>query len=778
LPAALLGAITPAPPPGAVRWRLLSDNAYYRGASLPTGVAYRWEHPASNPADTSGRRLLDGDRPSNWNTTTGWNHRDNAVVFDFQKPFRFTVAEFCFEQALPDFVEIQVPKDATAGTAGVWRTVARIETPAEGWNRVQFPDAPPTRHLRVFVKLKQWGVYFREAQFYGTPPEEYETPTPPPVPLTRSGRPLIANDGMPGMSIVVDTPESLDARYAACILRDTIETMTGAALPVFAPDEKPSGPRLILGSGALAREAGVTVPQSDLPGTERYRIFTKGHDLVLAGNDGGDFRGTTHAVYDLLQRLGCGWNGTDPLYHVIPKQATLALPVLDVDESPDFDMRRIGFIRDHVLQDAWRLPGFEVRANHVLGRLVRDELREEHPDWFGRDQPCLTHPEVRDHIAKQFRQRLDAAPGRFLSLSIGQNDTPGFCRCDRCRAAGNNSSCYIQFANAIADALRETHAGRFQLGFLAYWVTHAPPDPMVVARPEIVVRIVNEGNHTKPLDMPVHPEEAQRSRSNLRERNAIDGWLGSGALQGVYEWWIPGCSDKNWRRVPWYSGETALRNLRYWKGKGLRYINYETGYEADDGFPLRWPLYYIAARGTWDCDLTSTQIMTEACNRLFGQAAPPMIRFYATLEAAMLKTPHAAGNWHLPSPELIYTPEAEMRATGYLEEAARLSGTPEETARIASEHAMWNRARATLAALRAEVKSGGGYPVRLGDETRIWTAADIASETLCDIFGLPRGTPLTAVETDGQIRRVLPADHFDLRTGITFRLAETNNEAD
>ncbi len=762
------------PPPSAVRWRLLSDNAHYRGPAKSTGATYRWESPATNPGDKSGRRLLDGDRPNNWNTTTGWNRHDNAVVFDFQQPYRFTRAEFHFHKAIPAYVEIQIPNPPDATQPDDWTPVARIDAPANGWNVVSIPEAPHARHLRVFVKLKEWGVYFREVRFFGLPPDEV-SPTPPSQLLDTTGPMVLVRNGAPGVSIVVDRPENPEVLHAAWILRDIVEKMSGAALPIFAAAENPAGRRILVGSGPLAQAAGLAVSQSDLPGTERYRIQTVGNDLILAGNDAGDFRGTTHAVYDLLQRLGCGWFGPDPLYHVIPRRETLSVPPLNVDEAPDFDMRRIGFVRDPVLLDAWRLGGFRVHTSHTLNRLVRDALREEHPDWFGPGQPCLTHPGVQQHIVEQFRQRLDDRPGRFLSLSIGQNDNARFCSCKRCREAGNVSARYLKFANAIADALRETHAGRFQLGFLAYWVTHGPPNPMVEARPEVTVLIVNEGDHTKPLDLPVPPENAKRGRNNLREQNAIEGWLPSNALKGVYEWWIPGCRNPDWRQVPWYSGETALRNQRTWKEHGLRSLTYETGYEEGNGFPLRWPLYYVAARGAWDSTLTSTQIMHGACAKLFGAAAVPMTRYYATLEKAMLETPHPGGNWHLPSAEMIYSPEIEARATDYLDEADAVDALPLEQARIAAERALWNRARATLAKLRAE-QEAGGFEVRLEDETRTWGVPEIDVKTLCDIFGLERNAALLAVEGDGQTREVTPADRFDLRTGVIFRSAPKNLE--
>ena len=326
----------------------------------------------------------------------------------------------------------------------------------------------------------------------------------------------------------------------------------------------------------------------------------------------------------------------------------------------------------------------------------------------------------------------------------------------------------MSFANRIADALRETHPGRFQLGFLAYWVTHGPPRPMVRGRPEVTVLIVNEGDHTKPLDDPVPPDNARHGRNNLREQRALDGWLETGSLQGVYEWWIPGCNDVNWRDVPWYSGETALRNLRYWKSRGLRYLTYETQYEHGTGFPIRWPLYYMAARGSWDSTLRADHIMLEACTRLFGDAANHMFWFYRTLQMAMLHTPHPGGNWHLPSPELVYTPDIEARATSYITEAAQLAEDPDVQARIASELQMWEQARATLAKLRVEVEEAR-YPVRYGDQILEWSQPLIREQDLRELFGLAPDAPLLAIEGDGQRREVEPWERFDLRTGIAFQ---------
>ena len=171
---------------------------------------------------------------------------------------------------------------------------------------------------------------------------------------------------------------------------------------------------------------------------------------------------------------------------------------------------------------------------------------------------------------------------------------------------------------------------------------------------EILHKSVNEGNHVQPWDEPESPEIAKTTgRNNTREVTAFHGWLETDAIMAIYEWWIPGCSDENWRSVPWYSGETALRNLRYWDREGVCFVGYETQYENGNGFPIRWPLYYIGARGTWDPELTAEKIMTEACQKLYGPAAKPMLQFYQVIEKAMADSSEHGGNWQLPTPTKI-----------------------------------------------------------------------------------------------------------------------------
>jgi hypothetical protein len=512
---------------------------------------------------------------------------------------------------------------------------------------------------------------------------------------------VIVSDAQARAVIVVADNAPASTKTAAGHLQTIIAQMSGGQLPIQAESAYDgSRPAILVGMSSVASRMDINVAQDPEAG-DQYIVRSGDDWLALIGNDGGRLCGSAYAVYDLLQRLGCGWYGPDPVWHVIPESPDVTVSPLNVHERPDFAVRHIWMVDPHPpLRFAWRLGALWIPMHHNLDALVPPaEYKEAHPEWFGLGQPCLTEPAVRQVIVEKFRTELDAQEGG-LSFSLAANDSDEFCECDRCRAAGNVSARQMQFANNIARQLHETHLGPFRLCFLAYWVTHAPPEPMVEAEPGVIVVIVNEGNHVRPLDEPVPPEHARLGRNNLRERRAMAGWMKTGALRGVYEWWIPGCSDGNWRSVPWYSGETALRNLRYWKAHGIRYLTYETAYENGNGFPIRWPLYYVGARGAWNTDLTSGRIMTAACEKLYGSAAAHMFEFYRIFELAMAVCNEPGGNWNLPNPEKVYSPNVGADATAHLQRAAQATDDPKALARIAEEQKMWDEAHRTLANLR------------------------------------------------------------------------------
>jgi hypothetical protein len=521
----------------------------------------------------------------------------------------------------------------------------------------------------------------------------------------------LIRDGKAHAVIVVADDANRNTKDAAAALQKVVTQMTGVQLAIKPASEfRDQAAPVFVGMSPPVRATGTEVPQ-DGDGEEQYVIRVDAKCIVLAGNDGGKFRGSVFAVYDLLQRLGCGWYGPDPIYHVIPRRAALSVEPVQSEERPAFRYRHIWMVKDPMLQDAWRLGGWHVTSGHAFERLVpAKEYAEAHPDYFGpgHKQPCLTHPEVLAIVVKYCREELDRKRG-VLSFSLSSNDNKVFCECARCQAVGNISARMLNFANSVARELAKTHPNRYLLTFLAYWLAHDPPSPMLKAEPGVCVMQVNEGNHLRAWDQP-EPKKYQTLESNdnnYREVTAFEGWRQTGAIMAIYEWWIPGCKKPEWQRVPWYSGETALRNLQYWKRNDVKSITYESGYEKGNGFPIRWPLYYVGARGLWNPELTSKQIMSEACAKLYGPAAQPMRRFYETIEKSTAEVPPTIRGyaWRLPEPQKIYLPPIEALATAALDEAASFKADADIQARIAQERAMWDNARTVLTTARADKKA-------------------------------------------------------------------------
>jgi hypothetical protein len=755
---------------GLVPWRahaeqlsfVLTGNAGPREAGLELDCSYSADPPYTNPADEHNRRLIDGDPVRNWHTTTGINYQDQNVTFDLKAICRIDAVALLFDASQkPAYVQVSVADSPE----GPWRSVGKLSKAdqKDPWWRLDVPGTH-ARYVKFFHKLDNWGWYLREVKVYGNVAQGSVRPAL----QTSAGDPILIFEGQACATIVVADAPAPHALKAATVLQGHLRRMTGVMLPIetqnkFAGSSTP----ILVGMSNLARKHGLEVKQ-DAGNDDHYVIRTDKAYIAVVGNDVGRRRGSIYAAYDLLERLGCGWFGPAPLWQVMPKSKTLSVPRIDVDERAAFDMRNIWMVKDATMRDVWRLTQLYASCGHALGYVLpRDEYLQAHPEYFGQSQPCLSHPDVFEIVAERFRAQIDRQEG-VVWFSLSPEDTGGFCQRARCAAVGNVSAQLLNFANEIARRLAQTHPGRYRLCFLAYWYTHDPPSPAIQAEPGIVVMQVNEGDHVQPWDEPESANFARSTgRNNTRELNAFTGWQQSGATMAIYEWWIPGCNDINWRSVPWYSGDTALRNLRYWQQANVRYITYETQFENGDGFPIRWPLYYVGARGMWDPNTTSEQIMTQACAKLYGPAADHMLRFYQVIESAMADSNAHGGNWHLPSPQMVYSQALETRATQHLDAAAAAASTmPSAAARIAQERKMWDQAKQVMAKLRGTTKPV--FAVHVNGKAMDWKQANISIATIRSLHGIEPSTPIFAVEQDGQKRRAKEDEVFGLTTGIKF----------
>lgn len=751
----------------------MTNNPGENEVGLNTGCTYKATPPFSNPKDSKHARLLDGDKPYNWNTTTGINSKDQDVIFDLKSRCRIDMVTMFFDRPQkPAHIEVYV-SDASKGP---WKLAGKMFKlkQTDKWWKIKLNNVSG-RYVKLFHKLDKWGWYLREVKLYGnvliSNPQKTET---------INGKLVLIKNGNSFATIVVSDKVSSRILDAACAFQSIAKRMTDVWIPIVLESKYDGNSTPIyIGDSAAVRKRGINVKQNASDGD--HYIIRRGKDyLALVGNDAPEYNGrflrsSVYAVYHMFEKLGCGWFGPDSLWQVIPETRTLSVPSLNINERPAFLYRLVWMqqMKSKELRDAWREGGILMGHGHAYNRLVSPKkYKKKHPDWFGKGQPDITNPEVINIVITKLRKEIDKIPAPIVvPFSFSSNDSGGYVTNERTKKIGNISTQQLYFANQVAKGLNKTHRGRFRLYCLSYWHSHNPPNPMLKAEPGVNVVIVNEGNHTKPLDMPESIKIAQSaSRSNTREINAIAGWRKTGALRGIYEWYIPVISNKVWVDIPWHPGEVSLRNLRYWYSKGIRFVSYEAQREKNGGFPLRWPVYYQCYRGMWNPKLTAKEIMTEACGKLFGPAAKSMMNYYAVLEEAMLKTGEHVGNWHLPSPEKVYTPVVERQADKWIKRAEKEAASCDNKKikkRIAQEMMLWNTAKSIFPKLRMEKKRT--YKVVLDGKTMNYKQSTITRNTIISLYGLSDKVKIDIIEFDGQNRRLGDKEKVSLTQGVVFK---------
>ncbi len=752
---------------------ILTDNATGGEPAIQTGVTYEANPPYTNPADSTGRRLIDRDQPwRDWNTTTGINWKDQTVTLDLKNVYDVGKVALLFDKPQkPAYVDIAL----RSGETEQWEEFGRITPDSErqGWFAASVDELVRARYAKMFFKLKEWGWYLREVKIWGgrlqAGPEQV-------IPSEKDGDNLILiKDRQPCCSIVIAAQPPDDVLAAALDLQTYLKEMSGATVPVRTDDEEWTGTVLLVGKSKYTDRLGVPIPNSyDEP--ESIVLKTVGSQVVIAGNDTLAFQGTQYAVNTLLEHLGVGWFGPDPLWQVVPEHKTIALLPLDIKNTPPFDYRSVWRGIGH----RWYLGGKPVRFGHAHSSLFPpDEYFEAHPEYYalidgkrtasGEWQLCTTNADVIRLTIDKASQSFDEDPD-LAAISLSNNDCGGFCQCETCLASGENPGArMLAFANQIARGIRAERPDKFAV-FLAYWYTHdAPKD--IKAEPGVAVMVVNEGCHAHALIDP----NCERNQNWVQN---FEKWCATGATMAIYEWYIPGCTHKLWRRLPWVSGEVAVENLDYWQKQGVRWVTYEsqTAYEEGSGYPLRWPLYYVAAKRMWDDSLSADQILTDACGKLYGPAAEPMRKYYQILEEAMANTELHSGIWNLPDPTEVYTPEVIQRVRRCLAQAQQIAqqegGLVWE--RVQADMKLWSHAQRALEELREQNQAK--VNIWVDGKLYVLDRLEAAGKYIKAVGGIPEQNHVALIKEDGTEQVVGDEETISLAAGMRFKQVSSSEQ--
>ena len=456
--------------------------------------------------------------------------------------------------------------------------------------------------------------------------------------------PVLAANGATDYRIVLSSSAEPAERTAADTLADYLQRVTGAVFPVVTDAEPAAEKELVV--GVTNREAA-RFAERDQWDADAVCLLTDGQTLFLTG---GSARGTLYAVYTFLEdHLGCRWFTHD--LTVVPQRDTLPLPTVDYFYEPGFRLRQTFWAFSAIYPDfcaAHKLHGvmaglpeelgggryeLAISSVHTMQQIVPQALFDEHPDYFGADetgarspnrQPCLRNDGV-------FRLALAYAENYFSQynaiLSVSQNDSMDFCRCEKCRAfnaahGGVDSAALLDFVNRLAAAIQQTHPAA-QLETLAYQRSQQPPVGLTVGD-NVVIRLCAMNTCTlHELDDPTCPP-------NKAFDADFSGW--SKLTDRLYIW------DYSTDFQYYYA---LFPNLTTLQGRYRYFRDHHVIGVFDNGCgELTVPgefhelRTYLLLKILWDPDADVKQHLREFCAAYYGAAAEDVIVFIRRFEAS------------------------------------------------------------------------------------------------------------------------------------------------
>ena len=483
----------------------------------------------------------------------------------------------------------------------------------------------------------------------------------------------LVQDGTAIASIVTPDQPTAAEEFAAGRLRYYLGELTGAQLPVVKEAATPAtGARVYVGKTRAAAPVLAALAARQAP-AEASLIAAADASVTLAGTDDA---GTTHAVYTLLEGLGCRWYFPAPWGWIIPHRQTVSIPAGERYQAPDFRIRAgIG----NPAEPTDKSPDWQVnewaRANHLGGwrwwgaghsyqALVDFKEFDTHPEWFayydGARHPtqlCTTHPEVR-RLALQVVLAALAKPNAPILICVSPCDGEGFCECDTCgkliaddgkggKLRHDYADRIVEFGNFIADGIRDRYPAHYVTYYCDY---HSVGTPRLVTPAKNTVFWITQWAQDQ-----LHPVTPE-----TRLGSALQNWSRYGNPIFLYTYWGSYGSFTYWP-----AATTIAADVPHFRSQGAVGVYSET-HESWGGQHLNFILF---PRLLWDSKTDAAQVVAEFCEQAYGPAAAPMREYYRLLEDVAAKGP---AQYHLHTEIATLFPPAVMARLRQCLEAARL----------------------------------------------------------------------------------------------------------
>jgi hypothetical protein len=294
----------------------------------------------------------------------------------------------------------------------------------------------------------------------------------------------VVQNGVPEAAILTRPSPPGHLQLAATELRDHVQRMSGAVLPISTVGNEaayPGAKFVYVGVSAATNAAGVTTSGLEV---EHYRLRTIGNNAYIVGRDAGDDvwydltdcqPGTLFGVYHLLQDiLSVRWLWPGESGTHAPTSPNVTIPDLNLTAGPAMVQRKYRTPRIGTYLNGLDTYGFGIPVLPESGTRKAELAYEEilwlrrmrmgtrkspsfahsftqwwsqygvsNPEYFAELLPGRTHPhpssihvKLHDSSAAVWRKRVDlwVAAGAPNSLNICPNDSRSFCVCANCLA--------------------------------------------------------------------------------------------------------------------------------------------------------------------------------------------------------------------------------------------------------------------------------------------------------------------------------------------------------
>jgi hypothetical protein len=465
-----------------------------------------------------------------------------------------------------------------------------------------------------------------------------------------------------------------------------LQKMSGATVGVLTAARASNDKRLPIYIGALAAQKFGPVKKKAAY-QQGFRVVANTNGIGLYGESD---EGSSYAIYELLDRLGCRWFMPSELGEEIPHQKTIAFPIMDFSSAPGTYYRGIWYADADFKRRTRNNGSYDdssyIAAGHALENYVTKEQREQHPEWRaiigGKPSKMRlkwSNPGVQQAVADAIIAKLDKH--YVPSVSLSPEDGASFDESDDTKwDAGETDPVmggpsitdrYVKFCNIVAEKVTKKYPD-VKLGFLAY-VQYTQPPVREKLHPNLVPMFapINYCRAHAMTDTAICP-------SRPRMKAMIEGW-GKASPGGVsYYNYMYNLAEVTvpYPMIHQMKEELPIiyaNNVKYWQPEGM------------SNFEAALPGLYLTIRKAWNPQEDSDAILNEFFTRFYGAAEKPMRKYWTLFDDQWTKVDeHTGGGWDYAR---RFTPEFMKEVRAAMDEALHAASTPTEYRRVEMENA-------------------------------------------------------------------------------------------